>query len=187
MPFEAELERIRNANTARITSISKNADYSVSGNWIAEGVIIYSFNGEKLVEDIPISVHVLKSLHIDPDGYARATVRYRNPKEGILDRGLLAVPVVREMGLADGSLLEARVIDRKWTLSVKSVGGSGNGLRAGDIVIGEQVTGTVFASHEDLAKSLHELAARQIDVAQLTVLRDSEVVSADWRLSTAKK
>ncbi len=185
MPFEAELERVRNANTARITSISENTDYSVSGDWIAEGVIIYSFNGERLAEDTSISVHFLESLHIDPDGYARATVRYRNPVEGILDRGLLAVPVVRELGLADGSLLEAHVIDRNWTLSVKKIGRN-NGLRVGDIVVGERSTGTVFASHEDLARSLNTLAAREIDVAELTVVRDGALISANWRLASAR-
>ncbi|MGI9395516.1 MAG: hypothetical protein ACR2OY_12780 [Boseongicola sp.] len=184
MPFKADLERIRNANTARIASINDDADLLVSGDWIAEGVIIYSFNGKKLADDTPISVHVLKSLHIDLDGHARATVRYRDPTAGILDRGLLAVPVVRELGLADGSLLEARVVDANWSLSVKSVGKLDNGLRVGDVVIGERSTDTVFTSHEDLTESLNTLAARQVDVARLTVQRDGALVFADWRLAT---
>ncbi|MGI9391791.1 MAG: hypothetical protein ACR2O1_17175, partial [Boseongicola sp.] len=69
-------------------------------------------------------------------------------------------------------------------LSVKSVGLADNGLRVGDIVVKENSTGIVFASHEDLAESLNSLAARQIDVARLTVQRDGVLVSTDWRLAT---
>ena len=183
MPFEADLERVRNANTAVITSIDEAADLAISGDWIAEGVIIYSFNGDRLEADTPLNVHVLKSLTIDPDGYARATVRYRNPTADILDRGLLAVPVVREMGMADGTVIEARMIDLAWVMEVTALGEVANGLKVGDILTGEATTGNVFATPEALTETLEQLVSRRIETADLTVVRGGETLQAEWPLA----
>ena len=183
MPFTERLERLRNANTARIVEVAPEADLSVSGEWIDAGVTIYTFNGETLMPETPLSVHVLTSMNIDPDGYARATVRYQ-PDGGQIDRGLLAVPVVREIGLADGTTLEARMIDRAWTISVMSFGeGSESTLRVGDRLVQEVSTGIEIAGHEDLTRALDSLVASGIDTAQFNVIRSGALMKATHRLA----
>ncbi len=183
MPFASRTERVRSANTIVITDVSDTADLSISGNWIAEGVILYSFNGEPLQQDTPLLVSVLNNLTVDPDGYTRSTVRYRDPAKDILDRALMAVPVVREIGLADGTILETRRESLNWVTRVVTVGMPESGLALGDILRAEDQTGIVFASHEDVEKALGKLADQKSETARLTVLRNGARQLLDWPLA----
>ncbi|MEM9344863.1 MAG: protein kinase, partial [Pseudomonadota bacterium] len=94
MPFTAELEQVRNATVATITSVSPTADLERSGAWIAEGALLYALNEAAFPPDAPLERLLLDALQVDPDGFTRATVRYRGPDGGRIERGLLAVPVV---------------------------------------------------------------------------------------------
>ncbi|MEM9971044.1 MAG: hypothetical protein AAF762_08085, partial [Pseudomonadota bacterium] len=183
MPFTSELVRVRNADTINITAVSPTADLSISGAWIAPGVTIYSYNGERLMPDTPLSVHVLTGMTIDPDGYARATLRYQ-PPDGPIDRGLLAVPVVRDIGLADGTVLRARVVDRDWTVTVASFGETTEGtLRVGDQLLQEITTGTQINGHEDVTRAFDLLASRNADTARFNVLRAGTLTTATLQLA----
>ena len=181
MPFESSVERVRNSNTETITAVSSDADLATSGAWIKEGVVIYSFNGARLEPDTPISVHALNNLNIDPDGYMRASVRYRDPDTGTIDRGLLAVPVVREIGLADGTRLEARKVDLNWVLVVTEAA-PGSNLRIGDRLEAEQTSGVNLNGHEALAKALDRLVAVGAETATFSVTRDGSDVQVVWQL-----
>ncbi|NNE81345.1 MAG: protein kinase [Silicimonas sp.] len=184
MPVLSVPERVRNSNTIRITEITDANILGMSGDWIKEGVVIYSFNGETLQPDTTLSTHILNALLIDPDGYARSTVRYRDPDSGTIDRGLIAVPAVRRIGLADGSIFEARMKDLNWLITVVEVGRAADGsLRAGDVLTKEMTTGVLLASHEDLAKALEQLVVRKVDTAQFAVLRNGSEVQASWSLA----
>ncbi len=183
MPFEATTARVRNAITAEITAVSDNADLSRAGDWIAEGVVIYSFNGERLIEGMPLSGHFLQTLAVDPDGYSRATVRYRNPDTGVIDRGLLSVPVVRQIGLADGSVIEAYMSNLVWVLEVVEIGAPDNGLAVGDILASEAVTGIDFSRPDDLSTALEALVSQDVKTAELTVLRNGDRQQVAWQLA----
>ena len=183
MPFEATLSKVRNAITAEVTAVSDTADLAISGDWIAEGVVLYSFNGERLTENLSISGHFLQNLTVDPDGYSRATVRYRDPATGIIDRGLLSVPVVRQMGLADGTTIEARMSDQVWVLQVTSVGAADNGLQPGDILVSETLSETSFSTPEVFVDALDALAASKAKTAELTVIRDGSRQDITWHLA----
>lgn len=183
MPFESVAERVRSADTITITDVSETADLSVSGEWIAEGVVIYSFNGERLIENTPLSVHVLKAMTVDPDGFARSTVRYRDPSKGVLDRALLAVPVFRETGLKDGTVLRSRQVGDAWVVEVASVGPNSGGLVAGDFLKSEATTGIEINDHEAIGRILDALRANAAPSANFTVLRNGSRQQAEWRLA----
>ena len=184
MPFEASIETVRKAVTATITEVNPTADLAISGTWIAEGATIYAINGETLNADTPFSGHVLNALSIDPDGYTRASVRYREANDGAIDRGLLAVPVVRTIGLADGTVLEARVVGREWQVTVADVPAGGKGtLLPGDILTSEASTGTDILGHEDIAKVLDRLAERQVGTAEFAVIRNGRETKAELQLA----
>jgi tRNA A-37 threonylcarbamoyl transferase component Bud32 len=182
MPFEGEPERVRNANTVRIAAVDPVADLDVSGSWIAEDVVIYAFNGERLPEDMPLSAQILNSLVIDPDGYARATVRYREPASDTISLGLLAVPVVRVTGLADGTVLQTGMENLVWVTRVREAA-PGTLLREGDILVAEERTGTAFAGHEDISRALDALARARTETAEFTVLRAGSRQTVSWRLA----
>lgn len=184
MPFTATLAQVRNANIARITAISETVDLSVSGEWIEEGVTIFAFNGDALSPEIPLSTYLLNALQIDPDGYARATIRYSEPSSGNIDRGLLAVPVVRKLRLADGTSLEARVVDLAWVVTVTSLGDGMQGtLQVGDVLVRELTSGTDIATPDDLDGALRALMLHKVGTAEFRVVRDGNPTNAQIRLS----
>ena len=182
LPFESVLEKVRNAETVRITKVSPAADTVVSADWIKEGAVIYAFNGKRLVPGTPLSEHFLSDLAIDPDGHMRASVRYREADAGSITRGLLAAPILREISLADGTVLEARVVDLSWRLVVVAAS-EGSGLIEGDWITSEYATGVTFESPDDLARAFEKLLARDREVARFSVTRDGSDMEVEWNLA----
>ena len=156
------------------------------GNWIKEGTVIYTFNGETLGPEIALSTYILNELNIDPDGYVRATVRYKDPETGTIDRGLLAVPVFRQVTLADGTILEIAVEDLRWVVRVKDTPTQTNGLRAGDILLGETSTGIGFLSPEDIATAMDHLTTSLSETAIFEIRRDGTSAYVGDNRSCAK-
>jgi len=172
MPVETVLEQVRNANTVRIVAVTDTEVAARSGDWLAEGTVIYAFNGETLRAETDLSTHLLDALTVDPDGFVRATVRYRDAVTGRIDRGLLTVPVFRRIGLADGTLLDYRVIGDAWAVEVRETGGSGGEvLRPGDILLSERTTGIGIANEDALRAVFARLVEADADAARFVVER----------------
>ncbi|MEL7027053.1 MAG: hypothetical protein AAGO57_07495, partial [Pseudomonadota bacterium] len=173
MPFASTIEQVRNSNTALITEVTDPNAAAMSGAWIAPDAMIYALNGETLRPGLTLSTQVLDSLIVDPDGYTRGSVRYRDPETGRIDRGLLAVPVVREIALADTTQLTYRTEDSKWVMRVKSAPSrTDDGLQPGDILISEQNTGIGIANEDALRAVFDRLVSGDVGTARFLVLRN---------------
>jgi len=178
MPFSTDVAQVRNATVATITAVDSSADLAVSGAWIGENVMIYAVNDEALPEGASLSGLLLDAMQIDPDGFTRATVRYREAGEdGRIERGLLAVPVVRRIGLSDGTLLTAQMQDATWVVTVTEAGPDTT-LIAGDALMQEVTTGADIDSHEALDRALGALTTAGLDEAKFNVLRGGALVTA---------
>ncbi len=184
MPFQSELYRDENLSGAVITSVSPDAKLSPSGKWIAKGAIVTAFNGEPLRPETPLSIHILDAMPSAENGFIRAPVEYRDAVMGFAGSGELVVPVVREIGLADGMVLETRKEGASWSTSVRDLGAAQTDLRPGDIVIAELKTGRWFGGHEDVEAALNELAEAGADKATFTVLRNGERETVRWSLAS---
>ena len=185
MPFTVEMKQVRNATTATVTALESDADFDVVGGWLREGTIIYTFNGETFASGSSLSAQILTNLNIDPDGYARSSVRYRDPIGGKIDRGLLAVPVVREMGLADGTLLEGRLVDGAWAFSVTALGDQADtSLQVGDTLLAETTSGIALTHHDEMIKAFQRLTDRGAREASLQISRNGQVASIVLPLAT---
>lgn len=172
MPFTSVPEQVRNAVTLRITEVNSPGVATRSGDWVKPDTILYAFNGRTLQPDTPLSAHVLADLTVDPDGFARATVRYRDATTGRIDRGLLAVPVVRHISLADGTTLAYRYDNGRWVITVETAGASvEDGLRSGDILLSERSTGIDIADEDGLRAVYERLVAANVGVARFVVER----------------
>ncbi|MCV6593863.1 MAG: protein kinase [Silicimonas sp.] len=180
MPFDSRSEKQRNADVAVITAVTADADLAISGDWIAEGVVIYAYNGVRLAPGLPLSALVLEALTADPDGYSRGAVRYRDAETGAITRGLLAVPITRRIGLADGSVIAARIEGRDWVFTVAEAG-PGSELRPGDVITG--IEGARLEAPEDLALRLEALAGAGQGEARLGLLREGRATELAWRLA----
>ncbi len=184
MPFDSSLEQVRNAQTALVTKVSDTADLTKSGPWIEEGVVIFAVNGQPLDGTSSIETLVLNNLATDPDGYTRASIRFKDAETGKFDRGLLSVQVVRSIWLADGSLLQAGMQDGAWITKVAIIGDEAKGtLKVGDILTKEGVTGRSIDSAEDIETIFGKLVDMERDTAQFSVLRNGEKTTAELSLA----
>lgn len=182
MPFEEALVRKDGTNTIRIASVGPQANLAASGDWIAAGVEIDAVNGVPLQRGMTLADHFLSALATDADGYVRASVRHRDPVTGKTSQGTLAVQVVRETQLSDGTVLVTAKENRSWITRVE-IAGAGSTLNEGDILIGEVFTSTAFKSHQDIAQSLAALSRNGVERAAFTVLRDGKRQMVGWSLS----
>lgn len=184
MPFDSSLVQVRNAQTAQVTKVSEEADLAKSGLWIKEGVVIFAVNGQPLDGTSSVETLVLNELATDPDGYTRTSVRFKNAETGKFDRGLLSVPVVRSIWLADGSLLQAGMQDGAWVTKVAILGDRAKGtLKVGDVLTKEGVTGRGINSAEDIETIFGKLVDMEHDTAQFSVLRNGEKTTAELSLA----
>ncbi len=183
LPFSSTRTSTGEVPGARITEVAPDAGLAESGDWIAEGAIVTHFAGEPLRPETPLSILVLDAMPSAVDGVIRAPVQYRDAVMGFAGSGELVVPVVREIGLADGTVLETRKEGQSWTTSVRELGQSATNLRPGDILIGETETGRWFNGYEDIEAALSALASDGKERASFTVLRLGERDTAIWALA----
>ena len=182
MPFGEDPVRADGRNVIRIAAVDPRANLAVSGDWIASDIVVDAVNGVQLMPDMSLADHFLSALAADVDGYMRATVRFRDPATGRTGRGVLAVPVVRETLLADGTVLVTGKEDQSWVTRVETAA-PGTDLREGDIMLGEVFTSIAFSSHEDIARALSALSRNGVERAEFTLLREGKRQMVGWTLA----
>ncbi|MCV2874342.1 serine/threonine protein kinase [Defluviimonas sp. WL0050] len=184
IPFEFSQNTVRNAEVALITNVPSEINHAVSGDWIAEGTEIYTVNDRPLSKELPFETQILNALVVDPDGYTRATVRFKNPVNQRFERGLIAVPVVRRMGLADGTLLDMQMIDDVWTATITEIPTAREGgLQVGDVLVSEATTGQSIDSVDALGSVMAELVKSDAAMAKFEVLRGGNSTTAEVYLT----
>ena len=184
IPFDFSQNAVRNAQVVLITDVPAETDVAVSGSWIVPGTEIFTVNDEPFSVERPFATLVLNAMVIDPDGYARTTVRYKNAETRRFERGLMAVPVVRRFGLADGTLLEARMADGTWATTVTEVAvTTEEGLQVGDVLLRETGTGVAFETVDAIEMAMAGLTGNGADTAKFAVLRDGGELTVDVPLA----
>ncbi len=184
IPFEYEEQTVRKAQVVSITGTGETTDLSKTGSWIAPGVEILTVNNQPLSAGSPFASQLLTAMQIDPDGYTRASVRYKDAESKRFEMGLLAVPVVRRTGLNSGLQFEARMQDGAWVTSVSQQAAQGSAdLQPGDVLLRETATGTALTGAESLAEILQGLQDKGAATATFDILRDGAAASASLELA----
>ncbi|NSY41355.1 serine/threonine-protein kinase [Leisingera sp. ANG59] len=184
IPFEYEERTVRKAQVVSITGTGENTDLSKTGSWIAPGVEILTVNNQPLTADSPFASQLLTAMQIDPDGYTRASIRYKGAESKRFEVGLLAVPVVRRTGLNSGLQFDARMQDGAWVTSVSQQAAQGSAdLQPGDVLLRETATGTTLTEGESLAEIMQVLQDKGAATATFDILRDGAAASASLELA----
>ncbi|MGB5870293.1 MAG: serine/threonine-protein kinase [Albidovulum sp.] len=184
MPFKFSQGTQRNAEVALITDVSKDANLATVGSWLKEGTEIYTVNETPLSKNQPLEMQILNAMVVDPDGYTRVGIRYKDAASGRFDRALLAVPVVRKLGLADGTLLEVRMIDGNWATTVTEVPtDTDSGLKVGDILESEITTAQTVNTPDAIELVMSDLVRQTAEVAAFQIMRDGTQVTLDVPLA----
>ncbi|OED50737.1 hypothetical protein AB838_00995 [Rhodobacteraceae bacterium (ex Bugula neritina AB1)] len=184
VPFEFEEKTVRKARVVSITGTGENTDLGKTGSWIAPGVDILTVNNHPLTADAPFASQMLTAMQIDPDGYTRASIRYRDAETKRFEMGLLALPVVRRTGMNSGLQFEARMQDGAWVTAVSQQAAQGSAdLQPGDILLRETATGTRLTEAESLAEIMQALKEQGAAEARFDILRGEETATVSLTLA----
>ena len=185
VPFQTSKRRASTGSTIAITSVDPAQDMSVIGEWVQRGAAIYTLNGQPVRENASLAAQVLDDLSVDPDGYTRVTARYRPLGKTRAQNGLLALPVVRMIGLENGYGFTVRNADgQRWqTVATTLPADAAGDLQKGDILISETQTGSAIDGSESLDAVLATLASENRPEARFTVLRNGSETDATMKLA----
>lgn len=187
VPFDYETISRGNSRFVNVTRVHEGAAED-AGSWLRPGVEILTVNDKPLTEAAPFETRILTDMVIDPDGKTRMTVRYKDPETRGFDLALLAVPAVRRIGLADGTVLVAGMQDGVWQTRVAETSPlAGDALQPGDLIRRETQTGAVFETAEAAEIALAALVEMGADTARLEVLRNGETLVAEMPLARARE
>ncbi|NOD64433.1 MULTISPECIES: serine/threonine-protein kinase [unclassified Ruegeria] len=185
IPFQTSRRRGSTGPTIAVTGLKPNQDMSVIGDWVQRGAVIFTLNGKPVREDATFAAQVLDKLSIDPDGYTRVAARYRPLGQTRAQNGLLALPVVRSVGLENGyTFTVSSSDDEGWKTVVESVpSDAAGGLQRGDVLLSESQSRMNLDGSESLDAMLLELVAEGQPEANLTVLRNGAEAAATMQLA----
>lgn len=180
IPFSTSQRRASTGNIIAITGVDADQDMSTIGEWVQRGAAIYTLNGSPVRAGTTLAAQVLDNLQVDPDGYIRVAARYRPIGQTRAQNGLLALPAIREFGLANGYSFEARGADLpEWqTVVAGAPAATAGGLQTGDILVRETVSGTEMIAADSLDTALNALVSENKPEARLVVLRNGAETTA---------
>ncbi len=185
MPFVSSIRNVNADSAVVIVLVNSDADLATSGDWIRAGTAIFAVNGNPVRAGQTLPGLMLNALHVDPDGYTRAGVEYRNGTTNERQQGLLAVPVIRLISLANGVDLQATVIDGKWqTVVTKVIAEQPDGLKVGDVLHRDKGSDLALDGPQSLESLIADLQARDVPTTEMAVVRDSRLVTVKFALAT---
>ncbi|WP_120631228.1 serine/threonine-protein kinase [Ruegeria sp. EL01] len=185
IPFDISRRRASTGNVIAITSIDPGVDMAVVGEWVTRGAAIFTLNGKPIRSDASFAAQVLDNLQVDPDGYTRVAARYRSLGKTRANNGLLALPVIRSVGLENGYAFTIRGIgEAEWQTEVLSVPAESVGtLQKNDVLLSDAQTGMAFDGSESLDALLAELVSENQAEARFIVLRNGAEAAAAMPLA----
>ncbi|WP_374642099.1 serine/threonine-protein kinase [Tabrizicola sp.] len=186
MPFDSTSRIVGDEKVTVISRLDGRSDLQLAGDWLAPGLRLYAVNGVPVAEGKDFTAAVLDALHVDPDGRARVVVDYAAP--GAASRtGLLTVPTVRLVTLANGVGLAISHQDEGWKTVVTSVADpAATDLVPGDVLFREKQTQALFDQPDAVDMVLKTLVGKGETLAQLSVVRQNQVVGGAMRLALAE-
>ena len=184
MPF-AEVARIAGGKpTIVVSHVSQTADLAVSGDWIKPGIIINAVNEKPIQSGATVAGMVLNDLHVDPDGYGRAAIKYTDAG-GTQQTGLLAAQTVRNVSLVNGIVVTTAVIEGGWKATVQSVAPEAvTGLQVGDVIFRDKTTGVALDGPQTFEEVIAALVEQKRATTEFAVVRGSGVQTASMQLAT---
>jgi serine/threonine protein kinase len=184
MPYKPKVRIVNNINLELIIRINSDVDTAVSGNWIKQGVAIYEVNGVPLYQGATVANMILNNMKVDPDGYARSVVNFKNPGKKQSETGLLAVHAIRSVGLANGIGVINKSKRGLWRTVVTTVTeGNVNGLREGDIILQELKTSNKLNSSDAFEKTIRALVSQKHNKAEFEIRRNRKLMKIEMDLA----
>jgi hypothetical protein len=183
LPFMEDNRIIGGDRVAIVERILPSADLSIAGDWLAQGLLIYTINGLDVQQSGSIAGAVLSTMTVDPDGRARVVVQYAGSS---LERqtGLMTVDAKRLVSLYNGVNFSVQNIDGDWRTVVTGVTvPSATQLRQGDVLFRDKTSGTAVDGPQSLETIMATLVEQKVPVTEFSIIRDNKLASAAMQLA----
>jgi predicted Ser/Thr protein kinase len=183
IPFAADDRIIGGKQTAIVLRLSPNVDLAEAGDWLQQGLLIYSIKGTPTPTASALTAGILNAMKVDPDGKARVVVEYAGSD---LERksGVLTVGVVRLVSLTNGVSVRTTVVDGVWTSTVTGIAKPEiTTLQQGDILFRDKTTGIPLDGPDALETILRDLVAAATTQTEFSIVRDNKVSTAVMQLA----
>lgn len=183
MPFFEVNRMVDGKPTMVIGRVDPTVDLAVTGNWLQPGVTIVAVNDTPVTDGATVASLILGDLTVDPDGYARAAIRYVDTG-GQAQTGLLAVPTLRLVSLVNGVSLVAAFEDGHWVTKVRSIEADvATTLQEGDVIFREKSTGAIIDGPQSIEGVMPALIERKLGTVEFSVIRDAKLDTAFMQLA----
>jgi Meckel syndrome type 1 protein len=167
-----------------ISRVLERADRPAENDWIAEGVTIYAINDTFVSDQAAIGRVLSGSAEFGVDHFLFASARIKAEAEGEFEAVTLAARTRLSVDLANGVSFVTEPGDGRWQTVITAVATpEENGLRVGDVVLAELVSGEDLASSRTLEFAINRLARAHRPVAVLAVERNGQSTVARMTLA----
>jgi hypothetical protein len=183
MPFLEDNRIIGGKRVAVILRLLPDVDVASVGDWLSNGLIVYSVNGVDVQQSGSITTAVLNAMRVDPDGKARVVVQYAGSS---LEQqtGLMTVTATRLISLANGVNLSVSTIDGEWRSVVTAVNAPNTTtLRPGDILFRDKTTGIALDGPMSLEAIMTSLVQSGTATTEFAIIRDNKLADATMQLA----
>jgi hypothetical protein len=183
LPFVEDTRIIGGERKSIILRVLPGIDPAISGDWLANGLILHKVNGTDIQLSGSVITSVLNAMSVDPDGKARVLVEYAGSSLEP-QTGLLTVDASRIVSLANGLNVRFEAVDAKWQAVVTGViDTSVTDLRQGDILFRDKTTEVALNAPGTLEAIMQELVAQKVSTTEFSIIRDNKLASAFLRLA----
>lgn len=186
LPFETVPIRIGTDSFPAVDSFDPVVAALPGNEWLAQGVRIYAVNDEWVSDQAGI-VAVIEALPEPAPGEDLVPhMRVRPDDTGPFQQVALSIPGVGTVELSNGTVFRIEREPKGWSTVVVTADESAqNGLRPGDVVIAESITGETLSAADSLERIVDRLARERLPVARFEVVRDGATEAAEMELARA--
>lgn len=183
LPFAADDRIIGGKQTAIVLRLAPDVNPAEAGDWLQQGLLIYSVNGTPTPTASAVTAAILNAMRVDPDGKSRMVVEYAG-SDLARKSGLLTVGAVRLVSLTNGVSVRTSVVDGVWTSTVTGVAKPEiTTLQQGDILFRDKTTAIPLDGPEALETILVDLVAAGTTQTEFSIIRDNKVSAAAMQLA----
>ncbi|MDH5452647.1 MAG: serine/threonine protein kinase [Paracoccaceae bacterium] len=179
LPFEEDTWKNGDVPVSVITRIRGDADVPGADSWMKPGSMIYSVNGQSLTRGATAASVALNNISVDPDGFARSSVQYKEAGSGKFGDGLITSKALRRVQLVNGTQFEIKVVEGKWQTSVTGIADPvAGGLRQGDILFRAKTVDALIDDQMTLESVVVAATIEKFAAIEFSVLRNNTLARA---------
>lgn len=180
LPFATSPSQQPEGTFAMVTMVRSNIG-DAAQSWLSSGSIIYSVNGNLVVDDSTILRAILSSAEGQEDASVTARLKVKGASDTSIAEQELTLPLAQVIELENGLQFTVNPLSTgRFVSSVTQVpAGMATDLQVGDVLLSESVTDLEFVTRDGLVALFQTLTEQNESTARLTIARDGALMAVE--------